>query len=448
MSGVLTLLAAAVIAQVDGGLDFDELAFELAANEANLRQQEDPDAGSSTPPARFRSVTVSAPTQSIFGGLTNADTLAAAVKVDLAGVEAGVQFAPENLSGFGLQLASLEKGSRLGLTWVRVFKDGPRTYADLSDKEGKSLAPTVDRDAVIAKLVKTGRHFARLCDSFAGWPAIGAVNPAVQASEFCGQRPAAGSSFVAYRNHFVSLKRAYEKALEALPPGLLHDRATAALSRAEDDFAAIEVRGFNKVAGKDEVQDAVERWWKTHSVTTLGFAVLVDWFALVWGFEPACVDKEAVGACDRTFGAQATPSRIEPTAAFSYTLGRTKLTAAVGVPLARAARGDSFLVELAPKFGIDVVLFKPAREGPRVVLGLESQVSVALNRPAIQPQWVNLVNISPHLDVLVSDELSFRFAVPVKAEQKDYDADGDEKPERRGLQWTVPFTIATVLKLD
>lgn len=446
------LLALLSAAGPDGG--FDAYAYRLAVNEAEVRLDAGPSAGNGSPPAAGHgpAVTVSAPAQSIFAGLNRVDRLAAAISVDLKGVQAGVQLTPWN--GVGVQLASLEGGAaRVGLTWAHEWKTEPRTYGDLTDEGGKSLAATLDRDAIIERIALLAPQLRRLCAALPAWPKLAGELPdagvAELARDWC-DAPDAAATFTDAKKAFIVTVRRYEDALKNAT-GRERDLARIALAASREDRAALEVKhdDFYTLASDDAVDAALQRWWARHPIITFGASFTADWFPLVWGFEPDCIGEESTAACNRSAGALLTPMRLEPTAAFSLTYGRLKASLGGGVPFSRDDRGAGFRGAPAVKLAVDVVAYDgDLKSEPRIVLGLESQVVLAIDRPKSQEKVVDRFLFAPHVDILINDSLSFRLAVPLRAEHAELDADGDGTADRRDLQWSVPLTIATVLRLD
>ncbi len=202
-------------------------------------------------------------------------------------------------------------------------------------------------------------------------------------------------------------------------------------------------------------------YWRVRTWKVAG-SVSFDLFPRTYGFSPddSQLPRGEVKSNEARLG-------------FSTARAGTEFGAGVGVGRSRDKLNDELRAHISPSVSIarafSLIGKSPlttngelnALDGempPRLVVGLSAAIQVAVNKRESQDTRFNSVKIQPHLDFLVSETLSFRLGIPIKAEivvraKKDAQPETATTPakpavvEKRALQWTVPVAIVAVLKL-
>lgn len=85
---------------------------------------------------------------------------------------------------------------------------------------------------------------------------------------------------------------------------------------------------------------------------------------------------------------------------------------------------------------------------PHVVFGLNAKGDLNLDKPDTQTTRFNKVEVTVFADFKINKTLSFRLGIPFRGEVVKRDANAEQNiTERRSLQWSIPVSIVTVIKM-
>jgi hypothetical protein len=150
---------------------------------------------------------------------------------------------------------------------------------------------------------------------------------------------------------------------------------------------------------------------------------------------------------------------------YALTKGRLDMTLGVGWGKVREARDKPLRAALFPSFSLSMAAFALGPQAlvmpdgapnldasgklpPHAVVGLNFKSGrLTGDLPDGQTTPWQSVELMPFLDFKVSEKLSFRIAAPVRAKLA---ARAEDKAKniaaQQSLQWTIPFSVATVIK--
>jgi hypothetical protein len=463
---LIFLLPMLASAQAPPAASFDSSFFDvLRDNEIKERSSALQRARDET---RFTNVTVRAPVQSELSGLTAIERAAVAIKTDIEDAEAGLQVAPfigsgRGWSGLSLSLALLEEDvTQVGLGWaIDISNDEPLTYAELKGADGQPMVCSWDTRGLNQAIESAREEYGEVCDipGTLPIPPLDQTQQRVFAERLLMARAACTGAgvdaiidtptFSWGKAQLVAFFRYYEHLLEsAAPPLQAQARVILGSGRdAIDAIKAFEFGPFEDCPGAEELKAAIELWRRQESSLRLGFGVQSQFFPWVGGFDPECEGQQDEPGCQKD---KLSFKQVQPRAEVAAIVRGVNLTLGLGLAFSREARGEELTPALALALATDWPLTSPLRkDAPRVVLGLEASARLSLDKPAVQKELISEGQITPYLAVEVSDELSFRLGVPLRAELATREADeANQIPEMRSLQWSVPAFIATVLRLD
>jgi len=401
---------------------------------------------------------------------TTVERLAAALKTNPEGTEAGVALAPFvlagscTLTGLELQLAALKDDvvrAGVSYTWDRTppLREAWRDPAQCP-------AP---KDAELDELlVPAHAFFLDACLTVLANPAAlgnaGQLLPVQAGQVACGHTPAAGAPAIP---PFASLGEAIEQVASAIAiVAKTEDVSPATRSQAirlgpqAIPFEAWEPRATCHDA--KFVEARFEQLYWSQPRTKIALAATVDRFSKKFGFSPD--GSELSGGQVGTWTVSL---------AFSHTRSGVEWGFGAGIGQSRAAFADKLATTVSPSFSVakafTLLSSKPLRDKdggynvdkdgapPHLVLGLSTAVEIATDPPAIRTTRWNSVKVQPYLDFFVTDKLSFRLGIPIKGaivERKEKVKDltatppvPETVPGQKSLQWTVPVSLVTVLKL-
>lgn len=388
---------------------------------------------------------------------TAAHKLTAAISTDVEDVEAGVTLSPAKLAGYEFSawagatvtVASLEGGgARAGLGYAHAWAPSLRT-----DELG---LPHCDASTLIAEAEKLHDAYVELCHgiTLGDYPTSDAKimrraqNLWIGVALACGQKeriPADASDRIEELSTGDPLYVRSRDLVEfsAGNPLLQEPRAELA--------AWLEKRGSRTSCfSDDEVTNAVANALWSKPRIKVGIAAHGDFFARVYGFKPDPdeeLSRGELGALKGNLEMETSWRR------YTFTFG-------LGAGYAREKPADELGRTIAANFGLRVLIArldkKPLRtailddDSPVFALGLTARGEKTLDKPESQETSWNEIEIRAFADFKVSKELAFRLGVPLKAAIATREANDDVMPpiaEKRGLQWTLPVFVATVLKL-
>lgn len=388
---------------------------------------------------------------------TAADKLAAAISTDAEGTEAGITVSPAKLfgdetsalAGLTLTVASLEEGgARGGVGWTHAL--------DASLEPDELELEQCDVTPVLEAARKLRDPYLVLCSRapFSAYPAgdspslLEAQKTWVGVALACGRPDGIPSTFSTTLvdelqtgdQLFVRIRD-----LVAASKGIVElDAARAALENWDDFASKTSCHSDEQVA--EAVADAL--WDRARA--KFGVAIHGDMFARLYGFKPDPDEALPRGEL------KAAEAHLEA----EFALRRYTLTVGFGAGYSREEPGDDFERTLAPNIGLRMLITRLDdkaletaildEDAPVLALGLTASGKRTLDKPDNQETAWTEVEVTAFADFKVSKELAFRIGVPLKAELATREADDDAMPpvaEKKGLQWSLPVFVATVLKL-
>ena len=150
----------------------------------------------------------------------------------------------------------------------------------------------------------------------------------------------------------------------------------------------------------------------------------------------------------------------------SYACERVQLTGGAGGGESRASLTDPLVHYVSPALSVSFVVGGLTGEPlynkdgqlnvvggalpPRLIVGLDAVVHVAVDPPATQATRWQKVTVTAYGDFKFTDKLVFRIGVPIDGELASRKANPMATPPvtaMRDLQWTLPVFVATVIKM-
>jgi hypothetical protein len=389
------------------------------------------------------------------------DIASAAIETTVQGADAGVTIAPLLLAGIAspgqvkLAVASLKEGkTRLGFAFSYEQSRDLETYADLG------LEPCPRRPAEFEKaLAERQCAFERVCASvIARLPApSNAQSGLAGARALCGLGPdsapavrvdVAGAELVKAKDDLRDFYRSREPAKADLIDALAareKDDLAAVSAFLPDDLDACHLPTLGDVY--------LARVWE-EAKTSVGIQYAVDAFALTFGSsDPAATRGQ--------------PSRHDLRAEVDYSKGPLSFTVGLGYGSERTSVGRPFRLLLRPSAEVSLVVGAIGGETLRARGGHVNVVD-----GSIVPHFTvglsiteenkgdfsetTSASITPYLAFTFSEKIVVRAGIPVTATRAcrkaalDLDPSCDPLQAPAGateLQWTVPASIVTILKL-
>lgn len=400
---------------------------------------------------------------------TTADRLAVALKTDIAGTEAGVTAAPfglaENpsLRGFNLTLGALKNDMvRVGASYSHDFSKPLLGPEDIGLKSCE-----LDEARLGEELELVGQSLDAVCRNVI-WlvPEPPEKNDKGKidrrprdrwrtARIACGLEK--GSTGYPGPAEGLTLTEAIASIKSAIR--IAKDKNTdvdRAVTAGASDMKRIEQfdlpTGTSCHADK-EIAAAFQRArWKSTRVR-LGTSVTGEFFPRKSGFNPDPSKPLPKGEASK-WQARAEVSVGRRRLDFAAGVGAGQVREDLASPLRGFLSPSASLAFAAFNLSPDPLVDKgtlnlpDGKVPPHVVLGLDAKGEIALSRPDSQTTRFNKVEVLPFVDFKITEKLSFRLGAPIRAEIAIRKAD-DKKgiAEQRGLQWTVPFSVVTVIKL-
>lgn len=195
------------------------------------------------------------------------------------------------------------------------------------------------------------------------------------------------------------------------------------------------------------------RWNQTR--TRWGILFFGDFFPWTSGFVPDPAKPPPNGESEQR----------QVRGEFGVTKGRFDLTSGVGWGKVRDARDKPLRAALFPSFAVSMAAFTLGGQAlvlpdgtpnldaagklpPHAVVGLNFKGTLLTgDRPAGQTTAWQSFELTPFFDFKVTDKLAFRIAAPVRAKLAARAEDkGKMIAAQQSLQWTVPFSVAAVIK--
>jgi hypothetical protein len=401
---------------------------------------------------------------------TAASRLAAAVSTDVEGAEAGVTFSPAKLAGdvysalagINITIASLEHGgARGGVGWAHAWN--PKL--ELSELE----LPRCDATPAIEAARALRDHYVRICEGIPLVPyPTGPSTPDLAKAQrkwigialACGQEDRLDPVRRSERVRVAQIEGLSQEYVGGDPLYLrvrdLVDAATG-IDALDQSRKALEkwretpysrTSCYNDEKTRKSVTEAVARALWQHPRMKLGISAHADMFPLQFGFNPEADHEPALPLGEL----EALQLHLEA----EYTLGPTTLTLGASGGYSREGHTDKLGRALAPNIGLRVVLARldhksirdtpPDGTTPVVAIGATARGERTLDKEDIQEGPWNEVEVKVFADFKVSEKLEFRVGVPLSAKLEPRKDDSGTEV-KRGLQWSVPVFVATVLKL-
>lgn len=408
-----------------------------------------------------------------------ADRLSLSARSDLSNVEAGASIAPfallgsPNAPGFRLTAAALKEDKvrfGTGYTWDSWRPLLTLTQLGLSacvfdDKAEQDLRSRLDLlkpryETVCARLVEPIRS-----EDLAGsQPQETAVNASLWTSArvACGLAPLdPAATPLAKRGPkegltMVEALANIRLAVEAAARRNATLAATVASSKFEmDELKAFLVPQSTQCRTTAQIREAFLRTQWSRTRRKIGLAFTVDLFPRRYGFNP-----ETDPAKELPHGEV---NKLLFSSEISWARRRTEWAIGAGLTRSRETHMAEMTTSIAPSLSLSWAAFGLAghpitvkglpnlsngKLPPHAVLGLKASAEIAFDPPDSQTTSFNSVSILPFADFKITEKLTFRVGIPVRAEiKRRAPSTNPPLPEQRSLQWTVPFSIATLVKL-
>lgn len=468
-------------------IELRRAAFKQAYGRGAANPPGQLDPGEAPPQRRFSNVAVRSPALDQENALTSMDRASAAIKTSVEGAEAGISVAPLALLGYdeqphqiNLTLAALKDSkTRFGVAygyeplWTPLdtvdlgldpcdFKDVEPRFVETIDQRRTALARVCEQ--IVAPLVEPMTESETDRDKACAALACGMPVPE-RARALCGKDPSATLTLKVAIGTIGSLVAEETKRLAA---NERDKKPQAAAARFAFEERLLGVRDSQKLLddfkepkpeechGEEEIARAIKRVAFTRQKHRFGAGGTVDLFPILLGFQPDPEEQLARGELQRW---QARVEYASLSDSFGVTLG-------MGAGQVRDALADPMFAFLSPSFSLAAVVgsltTEPLRSPqgqlrltggelpPRLSLGLDLSVDIALDRPESQVTALQRFNGTVFLDFLFTEKLAFRLGVPVAAEIQRRKADTAATPpvaEKRDLQWTFPVALTTILKM-
>jgi hypothetical protein len=377
--------------------------------------------------------------------------LAGAIRLNPDGTEAGIVVAPFllagscSLKGLELTLASLEGDrTRFGASYTVA-------RAPQLDEKDVAAIPRCDVAASIADSVEEARRFfvpacVKVVALFAQKPEPDRTKEETRALGVCGlaNQPAR------------RLSEAVTTVAAAVIEAAGGTSGATTIAALEMQPLAASIQSSWKLPTPYSCHTATEeglylqRLFWSKAKTKFAASLISDHFPRRFGFSP---DGSSLPHGER--------NAWELRADFSRAKGAFEWALGAGLAGSREGPDDGWSQTLTPSLALaqafTLLSGKPLQKDgvlnsddgglpPHLVLGLAAKAEIALDRPHNQTSSFNSIRIQPYLDFLISDTLSFRLGVPIKGVIAERPAKDDDAGQR-SLQWTVPVSIVTVLKL-
>ncbi len=404
--------------------------------------------------------------------------LTAALSTSVEGVEAGVSLFPFRfrylmggaipegggnnfLDGINLQAASTPNGAMaaVGLAYATT---PPRTYSDLS-----LGACQVDAARIEAAVRPVYYAFAEVCvwvETLGGVtpPSLDANSEVAQhwnnlvaagesAAELCtGTRSFTDSDdSLNAEDAFDELSNLVGDArnrIGDLPAGTI----PALPNDAAETLASYQRPTTDTCHSDRDVTEAIAALDGRQGRTSLAARFRTDFGPRVYGFDP-------------TDGSARNPLGHEATLTVEHSVRRWEFGLSPALVWARPEAAEdlveelrlggsiSYSVSLDPS-ATDVNNIQGSRHWtswPRLSAGFEFSITTPLDPPANQEPMLAEVELTPSMTLSISEKTGFRFGIPVTGTlvTDTGDLEDDDSDDRQRRQWSVPFTVVTIIKL-
>jgi hypothetical protein len=398
-----------------------------------------------------------------------AQTASLAIKTEVDDTEAGIAFAPLVLFGmnrsaaraWNVTIAALDEDQfRIGTSYRLALDEiGPGP-----DDIGIP-ACSIEIAKYTEKIAAVADHFAAVCSVVAGF-AVGAAGAPwrgdwVRALAVCGQPSPAGltaaesAAFTAVRsgsNLLASLSTINlftSSADKVAPPALAAqlDQIRSSLKRLDTIRTSVPSR--TSCLKQDDIDTAAIRAKWAVRDRAAGLSIHGDFFPIQGGFDADRSKTDPSGEL----------AEVEARAEFRYSWPRWSWTAGVGAKWSRDAPDDELALAVSPSAAVEFVvarldgkevldedravrLTKDGELPPFMVLGLDTGADILTSPPETQESALDKFNLTLFADFRIAEKLAFRVGVPLEGEATKREADG-----KRGVVWTVPVFLTTVLKI-
>ncbi len=419
-----------------------------------------------------RGTSVSAAADAVDPSVGNAaatvQRLAGAIKTGPVGTEAGLVIAP-------FVLADMSWGRGLELTFAALKADVTRlggSYTFVrpeSDADLWQAPPACDVDT--APLDEPREYFLTACTEVV--PLLDPSNREVQAARIsCGldvprpDQPAVASMVEALANIRAVVRWAARQSVT--DPAVVRFDTRAHVAAAGIQVLSDEIESWTQPTrtscyADSDVKGYFQQLYWDRGTRRLAVGAQWDLFPRKSGFSPDGSDLPRGET-------QAWQARVD----LAYSKRGLELVAGMGIGESRAKLTDPLTKAVTVSGSVarafTLLRSAPLRDDkgrlksrggelpPRLVIGLAASAEFAPDRPDSQETAVNKALVQPYLDFIVSNTLSFRLGIPVRAETAVLDAKAAVAPtatspgspavlEKRALQWTVPVAIVAVLKM-
>lgn len=413
----------------------------------------------------YKSVAAPAPSLNQMQTATAIAAATAAIDTSLEGVEAGLSVSPFLVAGKfdwvvqpSLTLAALENGgARFGLGFASRFGEEPIGPRDLGLT---ACVPSAEK--LTPAFEKYRLAYLTVCEAVA-LPAVSAgidANLLAEVGQACGTGDGEELPFV----RAMSVLAVTAKDLGKLGAPVF--KTTEDLERRQkvaQAGAALEKLDLPTVDDcwtDEDVANASAAAAANARTLNVGLSANVDLLPIQWGF-----------AGDSTLSRgeyRAWEVRTELRwAQHGYELG-----ASLGFSRSREELGKPLYNSLAAQVRVSMILASLTVDSvrgeggalrvvdgelpPHLVLGLVVSTKAALTRPETQLTPLNEFEVAPYVEAHFGEKLAVRLGIPVRARvvtraavsEADATDTRPAGPEVRDLQWSIPPTITTVLKID
>ena len=410
---------------------------------------------------------------------TAIDVAQAAIRSSMDGTVAGASVALPALLGFGdfplqvvVGLAALDQSKtryQLAASWERLRNytspsDLGLAACTFGDKEKKDLLEQIDalsaayRQAceIVAHILKTPNHRVPKRSTDGRYAAACGLQRGDDSLETLPQR-------------VDELNKLFDEETKRREEAAKSNKSEDAQSLAElqgrlegmapsiEKLTAFELPKLDVCHDSDAIRDAATRkaWEDRH--LRFGLAARADIYPHVFGFNPTPTTPLANGQT----------AEAEVNFDFSYVKGRVEITAGCGYGKAREDLSQPLRPYLSPSLSVAWVVGSLSHDTlmdpdtgkvrlvdgalpPRLVVGLDGSLQWALDPPDTQDGNVNKLTVTAFLDFRFTESLAVRVGAPLSGVIVVRPADASVSPpvtERRGLQWTIPVFVGSVLKL-
>jgi hypothetical protein len=420
--------------------------------------------------ARSRQVAVRAPSLSTANATTAAELAQAAISTSVSGTDAGVSLSPLALMGYQdsavqvpITFAALKDGvARLQVGLTEQFSAEPEVNVlscKLSQDDEAELRKSIE--AARSAYDESCKLVSALTLPLPGDPALSTrtakfVQMLHRACGTEGEVPKKVSTGISWlMDALEELQTIYES-----DPGSVAARDD--VSKALLGVRATGLKDYKEPApdecpnqAADALGDAALRASWNLARKRIGLSLRGDFFQRVYGFNPDPSTPLSDGRLkDGELRAEA-----------SYARRDLEIVAGIGYGTSRTALADELVTYVSPSVSIAWTagslsgdsLYKDGEinliDGalpPRLVIGLDAQLQYAPSPPATQVVNLQKVVFSAYLDFRFTDKVVVRLGVPITADLALRKGDASmvpAVPDKRDRQWTLPFFVATVIKL-